>query len=363
MNDAASGAGAGDAIAMTRMRSTPRRGRSLAADRPPNTDHRSLITLLAIGLSLTFVACPSRNDLNAVAARFPTGSLRGVVEALASVDPPRNADHPESLERSAQFIAERLRAGGLKAELLPFRVGGKEYFNVSAMVGSGDRKRIVVGAHYDVHGDTPGADDNASGVAALLHIASKLAAREFPLDVELVAYALEEEPFFGTEDMGSAHHARLLARSAVDVAVMLSLEMLGFYSDEPDSQKYPQPQLKKYFPSAGNYLAVLGLSDDAEILERIRKAMDNANDLKVYVLSGPPDFPGISQSDHFNYWRQGHPAVLVTDTAYFRNPYYHQASDRPATLDYYRLQKAADAVHAAVVELATQPPRAAASRQ
>lgn len=318
--------------------------------RPPITDHRVPITL---ALTLTLLsACNPRQDLDAIAARFPPGSARGVVEALAAIDPPRNAEHPESLERAATFIAGRMTAAGHSPELRPFRVGAAQYYNVSALIGSGERKRIVVGAHYDVHGNTPGADDNASGVAALLHVASKLAAKAPAIDVELVAYALEEPPHFDTADMGSAHHAKALADAGVEVVVMLSLEMLGYYSDEPDSQKYPQPGLARYFPSTGNYLAVLGLSDDGPFLERIRNAMSRVTDLKVFALSGPPDFPGMSQSDHVNYWRQGFPAALITDTAYFRNPHYHQASDRPETLDYYRLQKAADAVYNAVMDLA-----------
>jgi Zn-dependent M28 family amino/carboxypeptidase len=315
--------------------------------------HRSQVAV--VFLTVAFAACQPRNDLDAVAARFPAGSPRGVVEALATIDPPRSAAHPESLERAARFIAAQLTAAGLKPELQPFRVGSNQYFNVSALVGSGNRKRIVVGAHYDVYGENPGADDNASGIAALLQIASKVASQSLPLDVELVAFALEEPPYFGSENMGSVHHARALARSGTQVAVMFSLEMLGYYSDEPGSQKYPQPHLANYFSTTGNYIAVLGLSDDAQLLEQIRKAMSAATDLKAFTLSGPPDFPGISQSDHFNYWRQGFPAVLVTDTANFRNPHYHQDSDKPETLDYVRLQKAADAVHAAVVDVAQRP--------
>ncbi len=320
----------------------------------PNPRYRSQ-ALVAL-LSLAFLACQPRNDLEAIAARFPAGSPRGVVEALATIDPPRSAAHPESLERAARFIAARLTAAGLKPELQTFMVGSSQYFNVSAVVGSGNRKRIVVGAHYDVYGENPGADDNASGVAALLQIASKLASQSLPIDVEIVAFALEEPPYFGSENMGSSHHARTLARSGTQVVVMFSLEMLGYYSDAPDSQKYPQPHLANYFSTTGNYVAVLGLSDDAQILEQIRAAMSAATDLKAFTLSGPPDFPGISQSDHFNYWRQGFPAVLVSDTANFRNPHYHQDSDKPETLDYVRLQKAADAVHAAVVDLARQTP-------
>jgi hypothetical protein len=306
----------------------------------------SAAILAAFGLSS--FACLGRQDLDAVATQFPSGSVRGVVEALASIDPPRNSDHPESLKRAAQFIAHRMEEAGLKAEVQPFKVGAAEYYNVAATIGSGSRKRIVVGAHYDVYGPNQ-ADDNA-WASRHFSIASKLATQTLPTDVELVAY-FEEPPHFETAAMGSAHHAQALARGGVEVVAMLALDMLGFYSDKPKSQQYPDPRLASYFPSSGNFVAVLGLSDDAVLLDRIRSAMSPATDLRVYALSGPPELPGIKQSDHLNYWRQGIPAVLVTDTAYFRNPHYHQASDRPDTLDYDRLHKAAEAVAAAVVDL------------
>lgn len=309
----------------------------------------------AILCCLALVACQPRNDLDIIAARFPPRSLRGVVEALASIEPPRNAEHPESLERAAHFIAARMKEAGLAPELQPFAVETVEYYNVSALLGSGARPRIVVGAHYDVFGPNPGADDNASGVAALLHVGAKLAARELPADVELVAYALEEPPHFRAASMGSAHHAQALADAGVKVTAMLSLEMLGYYSDAPGTQQYPDPGLAQYFPSAGNFIAVLARSEDALLLERVRIAMSGASDLRAYALSGPPELRGIDQSDHLNYWHHGFPAVLVTDTAFLRNPHYHKPSDRPETLDYARLEKAADGVYAAVVDLATGP--------
>lgn len=311
---------------------------------------------VALSCILALSGCQPRDDLQVVAARYPPGSLRGVVEALAAIDPPRNAEHPESLERAASFIAARMSAAGLTPELQAFDAESVRYHNVSALHGTGDRARVVVGAHYDVFGPNPGADDNASGVAALLHVASKLSSRQLPVDVELVAYALEEPPHFRSESMGSAHHARALADAGVEVIGMLSLEMLGYYTDAPNTQEFPDPGLARFFPTTGNFIAVLARTQDAAMLERVRAAIDGANDLRAFALSGPPELAGLDQSDHLNYWSQGFPAVLITDTAFFRNPHYHKPTDRPETLDYVRLEKAADGVHAAVIDLASRAP-------
>jgi len=302
---------------------------------------------------ISAVACSEVSNVRMPLSEFPLDSLRGVVETLSNVDPPRSGDNPASLERVAQFISERMTEAGLKPVFETFEVNGKKYHNVSALIGSGKRARIVVGAHYDVFGPLPGADDNASGVAALLNIGARLAKRELAKDVELVAYTLEEPPFFDTDSMGSARHAKALAAAKVKVVAMLSLEMLGYYSDEANSQGYPDKELLKYFPSTANFLAILGRSEDAPLMNKIRGLMAVPDGLPIYALSGAPDqLPSLNSSDHMSYWRHGVPAFMVTDTAYFRNPNYHKDTDKPSTLDYGRLQQAADAVYAAVLALA-----------
>jgi Zn-dependent M28 family amino/carboxypeptidase len=311
--------------------------------------------IVAVGQGCGFFG---RADPESIAARFPADSLRGVVEALAAIDPPRNAEHPESMEQAARFIATRLDAAGLRPELQPFEVAGTTFHNVSALIGTGARRRVVVGAHYDVFGDRPGADDNASGVAVLLRVAARLARQSLPADVEFVAYALEEPPHFRTADMGSARHAAALAAARVEVIAMLSLEMLGYYSDESKSQKYPDANLARYFPSIGNFIAVVGRSADRPIVDVVHIAMNRTADPKVYAISGPPEMPGVDLSDHASYWIHGVAGLMITDTAHYRNPHYHMESDRPATLDYSRMDNAAESVEAAVVALTNvSPPR------
>jgi Zn-dependent M28 family amino/carboxypeptidase len=281
---------------------------------------------------------------------------RAVVTELAGMAPPRSAEHPDSMARAADGIAERFRAAGLAPWIDGYEVEGATYRNVGVLIGTGKRERIVVGAHYDVYRDLPGADDNASGVAALLGVARLLADRALGADVELVAYALEEAPFYRTDDMGSVRHARALASSGVSVRAMFALEMVGYYADAPGSQEYHDPSLRERFGDRGNFLAVIGRPPERPVLHAIEPAMRAASDLPVWSLAAPPGTPAIDRSDHASFWNEGFRAVLVTDTAFLRNPHYHQASDLPATLDYERLAKAARAVAAAVVALAGETP-------
>jgi Zn-dependent M28 family amino/carboxypeptidase len=306
---------------------------------------RSLACVAALGLACTApAAAPQPSD--------PAAEARAVVEELAGLAPPRSAEHPESMARAARAIAARFALRGLGPRLETYEARGETYANVHALIGTGARERIVVGAHYDVFGDLPGADDNASGVAALLAVAKLLAERPLGADVELVAYALEEMPHYRTGGMGSARHARALKAEGVRVRAMLSLEMLGYYDDAPGTQAYETPALRERFGDRGNFVAVVGREEEAGLLAAIEPAMRAASDLPVALLAAPRDSPGIDRSDHRSFWAEGFPALLVTDTAYLRNPHYHQHTDLPATLDYARLVKAARAVAAAVEALA-----------
>jgi len=287
------------------------------------------------------------------APRTPAvASIEAMVAALTAIEPARNAENLASLDRAAALIGDAFTTAGLQPRAQVFEVNGRRYRNVTALIGRGDRPRMVVGAHYDVAGDQPGADDNASGVAVLVHVAGRLAGRTLPVDIELVAFTLEEPPFFSSADMGSARHAAALAAADVEVVAMLSLEMLGFYSDAPDSQRYPEPRLAERFGTRGDFLAVVGRVQDGALLRQLEAAMAAAGPLPIHVLAAPPGMQGVDYSDHRSYWQAGFVAVMVTDTAFLRNPNYHRAADTAATLDFTRLRQAADAVHDGIVALA-----------
>ncbi|HEX2236918.1 MAG TPA: M28 family peptidase, partial [Gammaproteobacteria bacterium] len=235
----------------------------------------------------------------------------------------------------------------------PYELNGKTYRNIIASFGPETDERIVVGAHYDsVAANVPGADDNASGVAGLIELARLLGQATLPMKIELVAYTLEEGQHFRTQRMGSAVHAHSLKERGVPVRAMLSLEMLGYFTDVPDSQHYPHPLLKLFYPSRGNFIAVVGKLDQPLIVRRVKSAMRDASKLPVYSINAPLWVPGIDFSDHRNYWDAGYDAVMITDTAFYRNPNYHTPHDTPDTLDYTRMAMVVQGVYAAVVVLA-----------
>jgi len=178
-----------------------------------------------------------------------------------------------------------------------------------------------------------------------------------PVRVELVAYTLEEAAF-GTPDMGSAVHARALRENEVPVRAMLSLEMLGTFTDEPGSQRFPTFLLRPFYPSTGNFIALVGRPSDAALTRELKRAMRQEAGLEVRSFNAPGWFPGVSLSDHASYWDQGYPALMVTDTALFRNPRYHLDSDTPDTLDYPRMAKVVEAVNCGVRALGEASTRA-----
>lgn len=287
-------------------------------------------------------------DPSGVAAVDP-GRLEEHVLALSSSFSPRDEAHPANLDRAAAYIAEKFRAAGGRVSEQPFEVEGKTYRNVIATFGRETSERIVVGAHYDAAGPFPGADDNASGVAGLLELALLLGRSVLPMTVELVAYTLEEPPYFRTEYMGSAVHARSMVDRNLPVRMMISLEMIGYFSDEKGSQSLPSPVVRPFFPSAGNFIAVVGKFGQGGLVRQIKRSMRAATDLPVHSFSGPPSLvAGIDFSDHLNYWNAGFDAVMITDTAFFRNPHYHTENDTPEKLDYPKMARVVEGVYGTV---------------
>ena len=288
--------------------------------------------------------------------------LRRRVRQLCEEFFPRDFGHPENLESAAAYIREEFQRVSAAVADQVFSAGGGNYRNVIASFGPKTEELIVVGAHYDTDGELPGADDNASGVAGLLELAHLLCAVKLPLRVELVAYALEEMPFFGSSEMGSAVHARALHASGRRVRAMLCLEMIGCFSDERGSQQFPFPLLRLFYPGRGDFIAVVGNLRGPGVVRRVKLAMRRATDLPVRSINAPALVPGVDLSDHVNYWRLGYPAVMITDTAFYRNERYHTERDTPETLDYTRMAKVVQGVFEAVCDLAGHAPARAEGR-
>ncbi|MEO8136844.1 MAG: M28 family peptidase, partial [Betaproteobacteria bacterium] len=205
---------------------------------------------------------------------------------------------------------------------------------------------LVIGAHYDSYNITPGADDNASGVAGLLELARLLGATPAARPIALVAYAFEEQPRSSNADMGSAWHARSLRAANREVSLMLSLEMIGYFTDAPGSQRFPAPGLSLLYPNRGDFIALVGKLSHYGVMRRVKSAMSGATRLPVHSINSPRRIPGIENSDHVNFWDANYPALMVTDTAYLRNPNYHGPGDTWQTLDFRRMAQVVQAVHA-----------------
>jgi Zn-dependent M28 family amino/carboxypeptidase len=278
---------------------------------------------------------------------------------------PRSADRFENTERAVRYIHDVFDATGARVSTQDVMIDGIAYKNVIAKFGPGDGAVIVVGAHYDSFGDeiagamhpegftvethTPGADDNASGVAGLIELAGMLGKRSPSRPIELVAYASEEPPYFRTSQMGSFWHARELAASGRDVELMLSLEMIGYFSDAPGSQAFPFPGMQYIYSDRADFITLIGKFGDFGKMRRAKALMSGGSSLPVYSMNAPVMLPGIDFSDHRSYWPHDIPAIMVTDTAYFRNPNYHRAGDRYDTLDYRRMALTVQAVYALAI--------------
>jgi Zn-dependent M28 family amino/carboxypeptidase len=319
---------------------------------------RVLVPVLAVVIVLLAAAAalmtsPIRvRPLRIGAAADPT-RLRADVTALSGLPGYRCFERPADLERAARWVEARLATSGLPVEVQTYGVSGLEFRNIIARYGNDRLPILVVGAHYDVCGEQPGADDNASAVAGVLELARLLTEHtpRMSRHLELALWPLEEPPSFRSPAMGSAVHAASLAHRGADVRGMICLEMMGYFIDEPGSQSYPAPGMGLLYPSRGDFIAVVGNSSSWWFTRRVKARMAGASGLPVRSINGPAFIPGIDFSDHLNFWAQGYNAVMVTDTAFYRNPNYHQMTDTPDTLDYERLAQVVTQLYAVITTL------------
>lgn len=294
----------------------------------------------ALGLLWIFIARPANfaSGYHVPECRVDPLLLKDHVRKLSVDFVPRDSNHPENLLRAAEYIKNALRPSAANVALQSFKVQKQQFVNVVAEYGPETEEVFVVGAHYDVFSNLPGADDNASGVAGLIELGKLLQHLELRNRVELVAYSLEEPPYFASSDMGSAVHARSLQEQGKKVKLMIALEMIGYFSDEKDSQQYPAKLLELLYPSRGTFIAVVDqvVSNQAR---KVKSAINRFTDLPAYSINAPSFVPGIDFSDHRNYWAEGYPAVMVTDTAFYRNHAYHTENDTCDKLNYEKMAK------------------------
>jgi len=319
---------------------------------------RALLPLVVFGGVVLAVAAVwttnpiGETDVTVVGAADPT-HLEHDVRALTGLEGFRCFENPDDLDRAANWAKNALMASGLPVEEQSFGVGAGSFKYYVAHYGEVDAPVLVVGAHYDVCGEQTGADDNASGVAGLIELARLLVRHQPPVRhrIELALWPLEEPPNFRTPGMGSAIHANSLALSGADVRGMISLEMIGYFADEPGSQSFPAPGMSLLYTSRGDGIVVVGNASSWWFTRRVKKRMAGASDLPVRSMNAPAFVPGVDFSDHLNFWQQGWKAVMITDTAFYRNPNYHEPSDTPETLDYERMADVVTGVYTAITTL------------
>lgn len=278
--------------------------------------------------------------------------LENHVKILSEKYIPRNYTHPNNLDSVAAYIKNEFSQTSGTVFLQEYEVDSSTYSNVILQLGPKTEKRIVIGAHYDAYKEFPGADDNASGVAGLVELAKLIDKVELPITIEFVAYTLEEPPFFRTENMGSAVHAADMKIRNIPIHLMISLEMIGYFSDEEGSQHFPLSFLDLFYPSKGNWIGVVGDLSSTSAVRSVKAPMSGATDLPVYSFNAPPRFiPGIDWSDHLNYWKNDYPAVMITNTAYLRNQNYHTEDDTAEKLDYTKMALVVKGVYAALLDI------------
>ena len=279
-----------------------------------------------------------------------SAKLEKHVKKLSLEFPDRSFDNLTRLDGAAAYIESELTALGLKVESQRFMAEGRPYRNLVVKLGPETPEVVVIGAHYDVAGEQPGADDNASGVAGLLELAGLLKEQPLKQRVELVAFTNEEPPFFRTPYMGSAIHAKSIKDAGRRVVLMLSLECIGYFSDAQGSQSHPARLLNSIYPTVGNFIALVGYYEDGAVSRKVKSAMMSASDLPIHSINAPGFIVGVDFSDHLNYWNEGFVGMMVTDTAFYRNKAYHTPQDTHDRLDYARMAKVIDGVRAVLVQ-------------
>jgi Zn-dependent M28 family amino/carboxypeptidase len=240
-------------------------------------------------------------------------------------------DH--SLDEAADYIESAFQANGYAVQRQTYTCYRRRVSNLIVETPGTDRGTVVIGAHYDTVPGTPGADDNASAVAGILELARLHKSRQNNKRLIFVAFANEEPPCFGSYNMGSMVYAKHLRDEKVSVDVMISLEMIGYFSPEP-IQQYPLSWMRFFYPKTGDFIGVVGNFQSSKYVSSLKKGMRKHSAIDVRSLTAPENLGGISLSDNSSFWRHGYRAVMVTDTSFFRNKHYHQETDTIDTLNF-----------------------------
>ena len=278
--------------------------------------------------------------------------MQATVEHLSGAIGPRSTAAPDGLERAADWIRASWEAAGLKVQARSFPLpDGTAGTNLFVETGRADsREVVVVGAHYDGVGFIPAANDNASGVAALLVLARHFTRIPTARRIRFIAFTNEEPPWFGTPHMGSRISAGDSRQRGESIPAMISIETIGYYTDTPGTQSYPFP-LGLFYPDRGNFIALIGNLSSRTLVRRALGVFRQVP-LPSEGIAAPSWVPGVYWSDHWSYWREDYPAIMVTDTAPYRYPWYHKPGDTADRLDYHVMARVVQGLILVIGDLA-----------
>ena len=266
------------------------------------------------------------------------GNLAYFVNTLSLTIGERNSSRYKTLQETAEWIQKNFKKMGYPIKRQVYEVNSKKYENLEVQILGSEKENVIVGAHYDSAVGSLGADDNATGVAALLNLAQEFRRKQTLCTLRFVAFVNEEPPFFDTENMGSLVYAQKAWLNDEKIKAMVSLEGLGYFSNEKGSQKYPKP-LSFFYPSTGNFIAFVGNISSRGL---VHNAISHFRKISVLPSQGIAAFesiPGVNMSDHASFWKHGYEAIMITDTAFYRNPYYHSRQDKPDKIDFLRFTR------------------------
>lgn len=283
--------------------------------------------------------------------------LKRHVTTLAVDIGERNVWRYRELQRTAEYIEAEFRKSGYATSRQTYEVSRLPISNVEAALparaGSGPDETIVIGAHYDTVTGCPGANDNGSGVAALLELARRFGRRQPDRIIRFVAFVNEEPPFFQTPQMGSAVYAQAARARGDRIAGMLSLETMGYYSEERGSQQYPADEMRGLYTDVGNFIGFVANVESRVLLDHAARAFRARALVPVQAAALPAALAGTGWSDHWAFWQAGYPALMVTDTAPWRYPWYHTPEDTPDKIDFEKLGDVVDGLEAVIEALAS----------
>lgn len=315
------------------------------------------IVVVAISLMAFMTAMPGRSyrgtlpPLSRVEAES-AANLRKHVSYLANTIGERNVIAYDALESTRRYIEDSFTSQGYKVHSQEYVVQMRKVKNLIVEIPGSTRPEeiVVIGAHYDTVPDCPGADDNSSGVAALLELSRLLKSTYSTRTLRFVAFVNEEPPWFQTDDMGSLVYAQDARKRDENIVAALSIESIGMYSDVEGSQKYPAG-FGLLYPSKGDFISFIGNVSSRQL---VREAIGTFRETTKFPSEGaavPAAIPGVSWSDHWSFWNQGYSAIMVTDTAPFRNENYHGPGDKPETLDYEKMARVVRGLRSVALEL------------